>query len=72
MKNCKPLWREARFQVKMHKTHHVRTTFGSSDVEKLHGAVARSTCASQTVQNAPGLDHFLKFRVQMSKICTPV
>jgi len=23
------LWREAHFQVKMYKTHHVRSTFGS-------------------------------------------
>ena len=29
MKNCTPLWREAHFQVKMYKTHQVRTTFGS-------------------------------------------
>ena len=29
------LWREAHFQVKMYKTHHARTTFGSSDVEKV-------------------------------------
>ena len=43
MKNCTPLWREAHFQVKMYKTQHSRTTFGSCDVEKLHAAVARST-----------------------------
>ena len=30
-----PLWREAHFQVKMYKTHHSRTTFGGSDVEKV-------------------------------------
>ena len=30
------LWREAHFQVKMCKTHQVRTTFGSWDVEKVH------------------------------------
>ena len=29
MKNCTPLWREAHLEVKMYKTHHVRTTFGS-------------------------------------------
>ena len=29
-KKCTPLWREAHFQVKMYKTHHVRTTFGPS------------------------------------------
>ena len=40
---CTPLWREAHFQVKMYKTHQVRTTFGSQDVEKVHAVVARST-----------------------------
>ena len=28
-KMCTPLWREAHFEVKMYKTHQVRTTFGS-------------------------------------------
>ena len=28
-KKCTPLWLEAHFQVKMHKTHQVRSTFGS-------------------------------------------
>ena len=43
MKNCTPLWREAHLQVNMYKTHQVRTTFGSWDVEKVHAVVARST-----------------------------
>ena len=47
MKKCTPLWREAHFQVKMYKTHQVRTTFGSWDVEKVHAVVARSTFPSQ-------------------------
>ena len=34
-KKCTPLWREAHFEVKMYKTHHSRTTFGGSDVEKV-------------------------------------
>ena len=38
-----PLWREAHFEVKMLKTLPCRTTFGSSDLEKVHGVVARST-----------------------------
>ena len=42
-KKCTPLWREAHFEVKMYKTHHGRTTFGSCDVEKVHAVVARST-----------------------------
>ena len=32
-KKCTPLWREAHFEVKMYKTHHVRSTFGGSDVD---------------------------------------
>ena len=28
-KTCTPVWREAHFQVKMYKTHHSRSTFGS-------------------------------------------
>ena len=47
MKKCTPLWREAHFQLKMYKTHQVRTTFGSWDVEKVHAGVARSTFPSQ-------------------------
>ena len=33
MKNCTPLWLEAHLQVNMYKTHQLRTTFGSWDVE---------------------------------------
>ena len=66
MKNCTPLWREAHFQVKMYKTHQVRTTFGSCDVEKVHAVVARSTFPSQNVQNASASDHFWKLRCRKS------
>ena len=66
MKNCTPLWREAHFEVKMYKTHHSRTTFGSWDVEKVHAVVARSTFPSQNVQNTPFLDHFWKLRCRKS------
>ena len=62
LKKCTPLWREAHFQVKMYKTHHARTTFGGSDVEKVHAVVARSTFRSQNVKNTRGLDHFWRFR----------
>ena len=65
-KKCTPLWREAHFEVKMHKTHHCRTTFGSWDVEKVHAVLARSTCPSQNVQNAPRSDHFWKLRCRKS------
>ena len=65
-KKCTPLWREAHFQVKMSKTHQVRTTFGSQDVEKVHAVVARSTFPSQNVQNTPGPDHFWKSRCRKS------
>ena len=65
-KKCTPLWREAHFQVKMYKTHQCRTTFGSCDVEKVHAVVARSTFASQNVQNTPASDHFWKLRCRKS------
>ena len=48
-KKCTPLWREARVRVKMYKAHHVRTTFGSWDVQKVHAVVARGTFPSQNV-----------------------
>ena len=66
MKKCTPLWREAHFQVKMYKTPHGRTTFGSCDVEKVHAVVARSTFPSQNVQNTPFSDHFSKLRCRKS------
>ena len=49
-KKCKPLWREAHFEVKMCKAHQLRTTFRSCDVEKVHAVVAWSTCRSQKMQ----------------------
>ena len=65
-KKCTPLWREAHFEVKMYKTHHSRTTFGSWDIEKVHAVVARSTFWSQNVQNTPASDHFWKLRCRKS------
>ena len=65
-KKCTPLWREAHFQVKMYKTHHSGTTFGSCDVEKVHAVVAQSTFPSQNVQKTPGSDHFWKLRCRKS------
>ena len=59
-KNCTPLWREAHLQVKMHKTPHGRSHFGSSDVQKWHAAVARSIFVSQNVEKLTGTDHFLE------------
>ena len=60
-KKCTPLWREAHFEVKMYKTPHVRATFGSWDVEKVHAVVARSTFRSQNVQNTTCSRHFWRF-----------
>ena len=65
-KKCTPLWRGAHFQVNMYKAHHVRTTFGSWDVEKVHAVVARSTFRSQNVQSTPWSEHFWKLRCRKS------
>ena len=61
-KKCTPLWREAHFQVKMYKTYHSQTTFGSWDVEKVHVVVARSTFPSQKCKKVTGSDHSWKMR----------
>ena len=62
LQNGTRLWREAHLQVKMHKTPHWRSYFGSSDVPKCHAAVARSTFASQNAQNTTLAELFWKFR----------
>ena len=61
-KKCTPLWRKAHVEVNMCKTHQVRTTFGSWDVEKVHAVVARSTFPSQSAQSATCTDHFWRLR----------
>ena len=66
LQKCTRVWREAHFEVKMYKTHHVRTTFGSWDVAKVHARVARSTFGSENVQNTSGADHFWKFQCRKS------
>ena len=65
-KKCTPSWREAHFEVKMYKTHQVRTTFGSWDVEKVHAVVARSTFLSQQCKRLRGTEHFWTFRCRFA------
>ena len=66
MKSCTPLWREAHLEVKSVKNWQSRGTFGSSDVEKVHAVVARSTFRSQNVKNTSASDHFWKLRCRKS------
>ena len=40
--NCTPLWREARFRVKMYKAPQRVTDFATYDVEKSHAAVGEA------------------------------
>ena len=61
IKNCTPLWRNTHFEVKMLKNWRHRTTFWSSDVEKLQAAVAKHTFWSENVKKLTASDHFLKF-----------
>ena len=69
MNTCPPLWREAHFEVKMHKTHQRRTTFGSWAVQKVHAVVAQSTFPSQNAQNTPTSNHFWKLSCPKSARC---
>ena len=50
------------------KQHHARTTSGSSDVEKVHAVVARSTFRSQHVKNTRRSDHFWRFRCPFASL----
>jgi len=68
IKNCTPLWREAHFQVKMLKNCRCRGAFSSSDVEKLHEAVATSAFSSQNVKKTEGPG--APFEGPMWKNCT--
>ena len=54
------VWK-AHFEVKMYKTRQLRTTFWSSDVEKMHAAVAKRTFASENAKKLRVWVHFLKF-----------
>jgi len=67
-KKCTPLWREAHFEVNMYKTPQCRTTFGGSDVEKVHAVVARSTFRSQNVKSILGSDHLWRFRCRFASL----
>ena len=57
---------EAHFQVKMYKTHHAWSTFGSWDVEKVHAVVAGSSFPSQNVETTPCSEYFWKLTCRKS------
>ena len=61
IKNCTLLWRNAHYEVKMLKKCGSGATFWSSDVEKLHAAVAKSALWSQNVKKLWVRRRFLKF-----------
>ena len=78
LKKCTLLWREAHFEVKMYKTHQLRTTFRSCDVEKVHSVVARSNAkhiSKSKVQKTDGygalLDVQMCFRMAGAGDCAP-
>ena len=59
-KKCTALWREAHLEVKSVKNWRSRSTFGSWDVEKVHGVVARAKHISKSkVLKTEGLGDIL-------------
>ena len=54
---CTPLWREAHFEVKMLKTHHVQTTFGSCDVATLHSTTLQLQLHNDTPLHSTTLNY---------------
>ena len=73
--NCTPLWHEAHLQVKKLKAPHVRSTFGSWNVEQAHAVVARRTFRSQKCKKTVGygalLDVQMPFCVAGARDCAP-
>ena len=57
-KKCTPLGREARFQVKMLKAPHVRTTFGRSDV--VSGGRRKGLCTLSEISKTWGFCRITK------------
>ena len=67
---CTPLWREAHFQVKMYKAHHVRTSFW-----KLRCRKRARRCGAKYISKSKCTKHDMfgpLLEVEMSKKCTPV
>ena len=70
MKNCTPLWREAHFEVKMYKTHQLRTTFW-----KLRCRKSACRCGAKHISKSKCTKHTILgplLGVEMSKKCTPL
>ena len=65
-KKCTPLWREAHFQVKSVKNWRSRTTFGGSDVEKVHAVWREAHFEVKSVKNE-GFEPFLTWRCRKSR-----
>ena len=66
MKSCTPFWREAHFEVKKLKAHHVWSTFGSCDscdVEKVHAVAHVEVKMYKTPQVS---EHFWKLHCRKS------
>ena len=70
LKKCTPLWRNTHLEVNMLKNCRSRSTFWSSDVEKMHAAVAKHTFGSENVKKTVVLGAL--FEVQMLKKCRPL
>ena len=57
-KKCTPLWREAHFEIKMHKAHQVRTTFWKLRYRKSarrYGVKMREAHFEVKMLKAPGV-----------------
>ena len=72
-KKCTPLWREAHFQVKMYKAHHVRTC--SDHFWKLRCRKSARRCGAKHISKSKCTKHLSVGRlleVEMWEKCTPL
>ena len=68
-KKCTPLWREAHFEVKMHKAHHSRHFW------KLRCRKSARRCGAKHISKSKCAKHTSfgpLLEVEMSKKCTPL
>ena len=73
MKNCTPLWREAHFEVKMHKTH--QNTPLSDHFWKLRCWKSARRCGTKHISKSKCTKHTTfgpLLEVEMLKKCTPL
>ena len=71
IKNCTPLWREAHFEVKMHKHLSFGALLEAEMLKKCTASWREAHFEVTSVQNTPFSDHFWKLRCPIDFVLAP-